>query len=437
MDELDVKRFWDKPRLIRDFLVLLWQQFRDNSCRESAAALTYTTLFAIVPMMTVAFSVLSLVPDLKSKGDEIQRWAFEYFAPSIGDQIIGHVNEFTRQAGNLTGVGIVFLVITSVLMLRTTEHTLNRIWKVQVPRKGATSLLMYWAVLTLGPACLVVALGLSSYITSVKLFSDAAGYFGGAAFWLSMLPFLAMTLMMSVIYIIVPNCHVPWKLGVVGGAVAALLMEGAKAGFALFVRMSPSYEVVYGAFAAVPMFLLWMYISWMIFLGGSVLVHTMVVFEEHRNTTPRLQSLLRLLSTLWAKQQRGEALKPSQVRAALLAAGATRWDEFRNVLMDIGLMRRTDDGSFVLVRDLSYLTLNELIQMLPWPVSRVLDVGSGRELPWEDEVARRCDEARAGQKAPLDISLEQLFRGAQHPQDEEPQGREAQDREQQERGTND
>lgn len=410
MDELGVKRFWDKPRLIRDFLILLWQQFRDNSCRESAAALTYTTLFAIVPMMTVAFSILSSIPALKSKGDDIQRWAFEYFAPSIGDQIVGHLNEFTRQAGNLTGVGIVFLVITSVLMLRTTEQTLNRIWKVQEPRKGTTSLLMYWAVLTLGPFCLGVALGLSSYITSVKVFSDAASFFGGTALWLSMLPFLAMTLMMSIIYIIVPNCHVPWKLGVVGAAVSALLMECAKAGFALFVHMSPSYEVVYGAFAAVPMFLLWMYISWMILLGGSVLVHTMVVFEEHRNQTPRLQSLLRLLSTLWAKQQCGEALKPSQVRGALLAAGATRWDDFRNVLLGIGLMRRTDDGSFVLVRDLSYLTLDELVQMLPWPMSGALNVGEGRSLPWEDELARRCSDARAGQQAPLDISLEALFR---------------------------
>lgn len=409
MDELGVKRFWDKPRLMRDFLILLWQQFRDNSCRESAAALTYTTLFAIVPMMTVAFSILSSMPALKSKGDDIQRWAFEYFAPSIGDQIVGHLNEFTRQAGNLTGVGIVFLAITSILMLRTTEQTLNRIWKVQEPRKGTTSLLMYWAVLTLGPLCLGAALGLSSYITSVKIFSDAASFFGGAAFWLSLLPFFAMTLMMSIIYIIVPNCHVPWKFGVVGAAVSALLMEGAKAGFALFVRSSPSYEVVYGAFAAVPLFLLWVYVSWMIFLGGSVLVHTIVVFEEHRNPTPRLQSLLRLLSTLWTKQQRGEALKPSQVRTALLAAGATRWDDFRNVLLGIGLMRRTDDGSFVLVRDLSCLTLDELVQMLPWPMSRALNVGEGRSLPWEDELARRCSEARAGQKAPLDISLEALF----------------------------
>jgi membrane protein len=187
-------------------------------------------------------------------------------------------------------------------------------------------------------------------------------------------------------------------------------MEFAKAGFALFVRSSPSYEVVYGAFAAVPMFLLWVYVSWMIFLGGSVLVHTMVVFEEYRNSTPRLQSLLRLLSTLWAKQQSGEALKPAQVRAALVAAGATRGDDFRNVLMEIGLMRRTDDGSFVLIRDLSYLTLDELVQMLPWPISRALNVGAGRTLPWEDELARRCDDARAGQKAPLDISLAELFR---------------------------
>ncbi|WP_156496887.1 YihY family inner membrane protein, partial [Alcanivorax sp. HI0083] len=129
----------------------------------SAAALTYTTLFAIVPVMTVSFAVLSSVPALKDKGAQFQAWAFEYFVPSAGNMLLDHLQSFAKQAANLTGLGIVFLVITSILMLSTVEQTLNRIWKVQTPRKGLTSLLMYWAVLSLGPICLGLGLAISSY----------------------------------------------------------------------------------------------------------------------------------------------------------------------------------------------------------------------------------------------------------------------------------
>lgn len=409
METEQLHRFWEKPRLLGEFLALFARQFRDSGSKQSAAALTYTTLFAIVPMMTVAFAILAALPALRERSVEIQRWVFEYFAPSVGDDVLAQLGEFSRQAGNLTGIGIIFLVVTSVLMLRNVEQNLNNIWHIRTPRKGTTSLLMYWAVLTLGPLCLGAALGLSSYLTSVKLLTGAVGYIGGAAFWLSLLPFFAMTALMATIYIIVPNCYVPWKQGLLGAAVAALLFELAKAGFALFIRLSPSYSVIYGAFAAVPLFLLWVYISWIIFLGGAVLVHSLVIFEEHRKQAPRLQSLLRLLAVLREKQQQGSELKPSDVQAVLRRAGALRWDDFRNLLMDAGLMQRTVDDGFVLVRDLSTLTLGELVALLPWPLVESLAVSDERVAPWEKELARRCQAARAGMDEPLQISLAALL----------------------------
>ena len=116
-----------------------------------------------------------------------------------------------------------------------------------------------------------------------------------------------------------------------------------------------------------------------------------------------------LLSALWRNQQQGKTLKPSEVRAVLLAAGATRWDDFRNVLMDLGLMRRTEDDGFVLVRDLSHLTVAELLDMLPWSINRALRVGDDYYHAWESELASRCELARNGLNTPLSISLEELF----------------------------
>jgi membrane protein len=393
----------------RDFLQLLARSFRQDGCKESAAALTYTTLFAIVPIMTVAFAILSAIPALQARSADIQQWAFANFAPGAGEKVLEYVNEFSRQAGNLTAIGVVFLFVTSVLMLRTIEGNMNRIWRVTVPRGGLMSFIMYWAVLTLGPLSLGAALGISSYLTSMALFTDTVEMLGGMRLWLSLLPLLFMTLSLTLLYVVVPNCYVPLRQGLIGGFVAACLFELAKGGFTLFIRMSPSYEVVYGAFAAVPLFLLWLFISWNIVLGGAELVRVLVVFGEYRSSLPRLQSMLRLLEILWRRQQQGRVLRVQEVRRVMKLAGASHWEEFRNLLMDLRLMRRTENGEFVLGRDLTTLTLTELLDMLPWTTRDALRVGEQHSRPWEPVLAARCAEARIGLTTPLDMTVEQLF----------------------------
>ena len=395
--------------MARDFIQLLGRSYREDGCKESAAALTYTTLFAIVPIMTVAFAILSAIPALQARSAEIQQWAFANFAPGAGEKVLEYVNEFSRQAGNLTAIGAIFLFVTSVLMLRTIERNMNRIWRVTTPRSGPMSIIMYWAVLTLGPLSLGAALGISSYLTSMSLITDTVELLGGMRLWLSLLPLLFMTLALTLMYVVVPNCYVPVRQGLIGGFVAACLFELAKGGFTLFIKMSPSYEVVYGAFAAVPLFLLWLFISWNIVLGGAELVRVLVVFGEYRSELPRLQSLLRLLEILWRRQQQGRVLRVQEVRRVLKLAGASHWEEFRNLLMDLRLMRRTENGEFVLGRDLNTLTMTELVEMLPWTTRDALHVGEQHNRPWEPLLAARCAEARSGWMAPLDMTVEQLF----------------------------
>ncbi|MCK0538313.1 YihY family inner membrane protein [Alcanivorax quisquiliarum] len=394
---------------VRDFLGLLGRQFRDDGCRESAAALTYTTLFAIVPVLTVTYSVLAMVPALKERGSVFQDWLLEYFVPSAGNQVQDYLHEFSRQTTNLTLIGGLVLVITAVLLLRTIEHTMNRIWKVAAPRKGLVSLLMYWAVLTLGPLLLGAGLGVTSYLTSVSLVSDTVAYFGGMRLWLALLPVLFTTSLLTLLYVVVPNCHVPFRQGLVGGFVAAVVFEVAKSGFTLFIRHAPNYEVVYGAFAAVPIFLLWLYISWVVVLLGAELVRTLTIFGEYRRNVPRLQALLRVLEVLWRKQQQGRVLRPAQLRRTLIAAGAARWDEYRNLLLDLELVRRTEEGGYVLTRDLRTLTLSELLDMTPWPAESQLRVMAPLRRPWETDLQARCTEAQENMRRPLSLSLETLF----------------------------
>ena len=386
---------------IKAFFALLVRQFNEDGCRQSAAALTYTTLFAIVPVMTVSFAVLSSVPALKDKGTQFQTWAFEYFVPSAGNMLLDHLQSFAKQAANLTGLGIVFLVVTSILMLSTVEQTLNRIWKVQTPRKGLTSLLMYWAVLSLGPICLGLGLAISSYLTSQAIFSDTVGYLGGVRLWLSLLPFLFTTAMLTLMYTVVPNTKIPLRQGVLGAAVAALLFELAKGGFTFFIKQAPSYEVVYGAFAAVPVFLLWIYISWTIVLGGAELVRALVVFQEHRRQVPRMHALVRLLNVFWQRQQNGKVLRSKEVRKVMQESGISQWDEFRNLLVNAKLIRRTEEGGYMLSRDLRNLSLGQLVAMLPWPAHTQLRVRQQHApLPWEHALQARKVPAREDMRAP-------------------------------------
>lgn len=391
------------------FVQLFGRLFKEDGCQQSAAALTFTTLFAIVPMMTVSFAILSAMPALRERGELIQEWAFDYFVPTAGSQVIDYLNSFSQQASNLTGIGILFLVVTAVLMLRTIEQSLNRIWKINTPRKGVTSLMMYWAVLSLGPLSLGIGLAITSYVTSQAIFSETVSFLGGMRFWLSVLPLIFTTAMLTLLYTIVPNTSVPLKQSFIAALAAALLFELAKYGFTLFIRHAPSYQVVYGAFAAVPIFLMWIYISWLIVLGGALLVRVMVVFQQRRAQVPRLQAMMRLLRVFWERQQQGQLLRSNEVRRVLGDAGITHWDDFRNLLQQLGLIRRTDEGGYVLARDMRHLSLNQLMRMLPWPVATQLRARADEGSPWEQELQLRIDDARNALDERLDISLDELF----------------------------
>ena len=411
-----------RPRYdsVRAFLGLLIRQFNEDGCRQSAAALTYTTLFAIVPVMTVTFAVLSSVPALKDKGSQFQQWAFNYFVPSAGNMLLEHLQSFAHQAANLTGLGILFLVVTSVLMLRTIEQTLNRIWKVKGGRSGLAGIMMYWAVLSLGPICLGAGLAISSYVTSMSVFNETLNYLGGARFWFTVLPFMFTTIMLTLLYVMVPNTSVPIRQGVLGAVLAALLFEMAKGGFTFFIKQAPSYQVVYGAFAAVPVFLLWLYVSWTIVLGGAELVRALVVFQEHRSKVPRMHALLRLLHVFWERQQHGKTLRSREVRKVMRESGIAQWDEFRNLLLDARLIQRTDEGGYILSRDLRNLTLAQLLAALPWPLHTQLRIRTQHGMaPWEASLKSYMDDARSELMQTLKVPLDSLFRGEAEKADKE------------------
>lgn len=237
-----MRQLLDKPAF--RFLAYLFRQFIANQGVLNASALTYTTLFAVVPLMTVSYAVLAAVPSFQGVGEELQSWVFSNFVPTTGAVVQDYLSNFANQARQLTAVGVAVLAVTAIMMMKNIEAAFNRVWRVSEPRKGLSSFLLYWAVLSLGPVLIGLGLGVTSYIASISVITEATELVGRARL-LSILPMILSAAAFTLLYAAVPNCRVPIKNAFYGGLVVAILFETAKRGFALFVTQFPSYELIY------------------------------------------------------------------------------------------------------------------------------------------------------------------------------------------------
>ena len=389
------------------FLLYLVNQFLRNGGIINASALTYTTLFAVVPLMTVSYAMLAAIPSFQGVGEQVQGWIFSNFVPATGEVVQGYLKDFTQQAQKLTAVGVGFLVVTSIMMMRNIEVAFNRIWRVTEQRKGMSSFLLYWAVLSLGPILIGLGLLVTSYIASLPLISDATQLVGKARL-LSLLPMVMSCAAFTLLYAAVPNCKVPIKNAFVGGIVVAILFETAKRGFALFATQFPSYELIYGAFAAVPLFLVWIFISWFIILMGAELTRALTVYQNKnvQQEQSHLQTLLSILFLLWKAQQQGNSVSDQQLLLGVSGLDQAGWDQYVQLLLAKDMIMRTDQGEYVLCRDLGALSLNEFCHTLPWPLPQ--HALAGQE-GWVTQLDIKLQALSALQAGELNTTLEQLF----------------------------
>jgi len=401
-----MRKLFDKPFL--RFLGYLFRQFIANQGVLNASALTYTTLFAVVPLMTVSYAMLAAVPSFQGVGDQLQNWVFSNFVPTTGTVVQEYLSSFASQARGLTAVGVAVLAVTAIMMMKNIEAAFNRVWRVSEPRKGLSSFLLYWAILSLGPVLIGLGLGVTSYIASISIISDATELVGKARL-LSMLPMFLSAAAFTLLYAAVPNCRVPLKNAFYGGIVVAVLFESAKRGFALFVTQFPSYELIYGAFAAVPLFLLWIFISWIIILLGAELTRGLTVYGRLDATHGRseLHILVAVIERLWRAQAQGQVVPDRVLLKEVPGLDQGRWDQYVQILLAGNIISRTDRGDYLLSRDANRLSLDELNNLLPWPLPEAdrIETISG----WERELNQRLSQVSSQREEALNISLDRLF----------------------------
>ena len=395
----------DWPGLIR-FVI---KRFIGQECQKTAAALTYTTLFALVPLMTVAFGILSALPSTDSAGVGIQEMLFSNLLPESSLVVSNYLADFAQQARNLTFVGVVFLVVTAILMMKAIERAFNSIWSIAEDRKGASSFLLYWSVLTLGPLLMGSGMAVTSFVVSHKLFLDAADTLGVTAVFLQFLPLLTSSLAFMMLFHFVPKTHVPLKNAWVGGLFTAVCFELAKWVFTQFVSQSPSYQVVYGAFAAVPLFLLWIYISWNILLLGATLVMALQRYQsdwKRFNRNPFVVAM-QVLQVLYSRWKANQPLTLNELQEILSPLSTRLQRELMRVLQDNSLIVRVKNEAgtkglpssyWQLGRDLSELTQWQLLSLLPWPIPVELGAEPPHQPPADKPEAATDSAGRASHK---------------------------------------
>jgi membrane protein len=256
------------------FIYYVIQQYRHNGCSQRAAALTYTSLFAVVPLITVMYAMLSLVPRFQHLGAEVEQLIFTHFIPSTGQDIQQYIHHFSEQAQELTGLGIAFLAVTAWLMLKSIEDMFDVIWTASTKRRGWHSFILHWLILSLGPILMGIALFITSYLMSLKLIHTISDTLLATPLLLYLAPYGLMTLALTFLYVGVPNCPVKFKHALTGGLIATGCFEIARLLFSWLVSFT-SFEFIYGAFAAIPLFLIWMYTCWIIVLAAAEWVHAL------------------------------------------------------------------------------------------------------------------------------------------------------------------
>lgn len=268
----------DAHRLLTDVSRFPWastartlgERFREDRLGLTASSLTFTTTIALVPLFTVILAVFTAFPMFGKLQGALQTWLVQSLVPdAIARQVLGYLTQFAGKASRLGVAGLVILVVTALALVLTIDRTLNAIWRVRRPRPLAQRVLVYWAVMTLGPLLLGASLSISSYVLSASR-GVVSAVPGGLRFVLDVAGFALLAAGLMALYRWVPNTPVRRSHAWAGGVFAALGIEIAKELLAVYLRLVPTYSVVYGAFATVPLLLVWIYVAWVIVLWGAV-----------------------------------------------------------------------------------------------------------------------------------------------------------------------
>jgi membrane protein len=397
-------------RIVSEFFHLLAVRAREDRLFQVAGSLTFTTLLALVPLITVALTVFSAFPVFSEFATAIRNFVLTNLVPAAAGKVVTvYTEQFAQNAGKLTALGMAILTVAAVMTMLTVDHTFNTIWRVRRPRPLVNRLLIYWGVLTIGP----LLIGVSLYVTS-WLLTRSMGLMGpsqAVSVVYRVVPLVLTVVAFSFLYRTIPNRPVAVKDALAGGVLAGLLFEAAKAAFGGYIRQVPMYKLVYGAFASIPIFLLWIYISWMIILVGAVFTAALPYLRGGVRVRKALGSefldALHLLRLLHRAHGEGRVHSTYELRAGVRLP-MEQCEGLLDRLAQAGWITPASGDGWVLARDAGEIRLAEVYRRF------VFDPDTVRRDYAESSFESAVAKMTAGVHDELAISLKALF--ARHKQ---------------------
>lgn len=395
------------------FVRFVLHRSREDQVFRVAAALSYTTTLSLVPLTAVMFAIFAAFPAFSGARESLRSLVFDLLIPQAGSRIESWIAGALDATGGLTAFGAIGLLITSILTLNTVEAALNAIYRVAQPRAILSRLLVYWTMLTLGPLLLGASLSLSGMVFFVERTLGAEVFAEIASFAVLLAPSILSWGAFTLIYVVVPHRRVRLRDAAIGGLTAAILFAVLRVGFGVFVAQASAYQTLYGALAVLPIFLIWLYLSWSVVLMGAEMTAALPGFRAARYLE-RLDSetgfdialAVDILGPLSAAAKSGAPLKRRKLFAALdapepvIEAILERFEQVNLVVED-------DLDRLVIHRDLRSVTLNDLVV---W-----LDAGLAPNVSRHARgaVRERLDAAIAAQGEALGIDLDSLLAQSQ------------------------
>ena len=347
------------------------RQFYTHRGLQIAASLAYATLLSLVPLITVIFGVFKGMAAFESLGETIQAFVIRNFVPAFSETVQEYLSGFSEKAAGLTATGLVVLIFIVLMLLATIDNSFNVIWHVSKRRSPASRFLVYWTILTLGPVLVGAGLFITSYLFSFSFMIDMDASIGFREQLLPWLPFFTTAIAFTLLYVLIPNCYVSRTHALIGGISSAALFEVAKYGFGYYVKAVPTYQLIYGAIAVIPIFLIWIYISWVIVILGAHITFCLSSFRLLSERVGRREpewnfiDVCRVVSTLWRAQKDGRSLSVPSLRKRGARIPIYQINEIMEVLESNNWVHRDAGNKWLLSRDLSDHRLIDIYHIVP------------------------------------------------------------------------
>jgi len=393
-------------KLLANFVVLVYRRFKEERCFQLCGSLTFTTLLALVPLITIMLTVVTAFPVFDDIVATLRSFVVTNLVPEASSKLIAvYMQQFSDNAARLTALGIVLLAVTSIMLMLTIDRSFNTIWRVKRPRPLIQRVLIFWSVLTVGPLLVGGSLSLTSWLLTQSMgLGKQAPELTIAA--LKLVPLVLTSVAFGFLYRTVPNRQVTVLDAAVGGIIAAFAFETMKIGFGHFLAEIATYKLVYGTFASLPIFLMWIYLSWVVVVFAAVITAVLPYWRSggvllKQPPGAQFVEAVEILKLLYRAYGDGRVLNLQQLRMALKLS----WEDAEAILDKLvaaGWVAKLQGNGWVLARDAGAIRVGDVFRMFVF----------GREAAdvSEDSTVRRLvSSVAANVDGELDFSLKELL----------------------------